>query len=163
MRRLPERLRARVREVLGAGERPGRLAAAWALGVGIGLSPLLGLHTVLALIAALLLRLNKVDVLLGTLVINPWTLPLYVPAAVYLGTLVTGIHVKLAAMPDLGRLAHISMWKGQAALLKPWLVTWGTGASLIALVVGTLTYFALRRLIEHHRLRHEARGLRREA
>jgi uncharacterized protein (DUF2062 family) len=105
----------------------------------------------------LLLRLNKLDVLLGTLVINPWTLPIYVPVAVYLGTLLTGIHVKLTGVPDLAHLTDLSMWQGRAHLLKPWLLTWGAGASVFALVVGGLTYIVLRGLIEELRRRHEAR------
>ena len=77
MRAIFERLRARFDNVVGVHEQPERLAAAWAVGLTIGFSPLMGLHTVLALLLALVFRLNKVDVFLGTLVVNPWTLPVY--------------------------------------------------------------------------------------
>ena len=77
----------------GAGGFGVPVAVAAPLMIGIGLSPLMGLHTVLALVLALLFRLNKVDVLLGTLIINPWTLTLFFPAAVYLGKRITGVHM----------------------------------------------------------------------
>ena len=68
---LVHRIRERLAAALGANQPASRVAAAWAVGVGIGLSPALGLHTALALAVALAFRLNKVDVLLGTLIVNP--------------------------------------------------------------------------------------------
>ncbi len=154
MRRIPERLRARLRHIVGADEEPARLAAAWAVGIAISFSPFLGLHLVIALVLAWLFRLNKVDVVLGTLFINPWTLTLYFPLAVMTGRLVTGVRVPAIVLPHPAELLDADVWRRQAAWLKPLLVSWTVGGTLIALCVGAITYFALRRLIERHRERH---------
>src|SRR4029450_13481509 len=54
---------------------PERTAAAFALGVFFGFSPLLGLHTVLGLVFAFALNLNPVAVLIGISPTPPWTPP----------------------------------------------------------------------------------------
>jgi len=54
---------------------PYKLALAVSLGIFWGVSPFWGLHTVLALATAFILRLNKPAILLGTLVANPLFAP----------------------------------------------------------------------------------------
>ncbi|MFH1177436.1 MAG: DUF2062 domain-containing protein [Acidobacteriota bacterium] len=141
----------RLRRLLGADETPERLAAAWALGVALGLSPFLGFHTGAALALAYLLRLNKLDMLLGTLIANPWTLPVYFPAATLLGRWITGVSVPRIEIPALGSLFDLEVWRQQSVWLKPLLVAWGVGASVAALAGGTLTFVILRAFIAHHR------------
>jgi uncharacterized protein len=59
-------------------ESPHRLSLAFALGIFIGMSPLLGLHTVLGVLTAYAFRLNKLATLVGVYVTNPWTIvPIY--------------------------------------------------------------------------------------
>src|SRR5439155_1124216 len=73
-----DRLRSWLRFALHTDDTPPRAALAFALGVFIAWTPLLGLHTVLALGLAFALGLNRVAVLAGTFVNNPWTLvPIY--------------------------------------------------------------------------------------
>src|SRR5271167_2106233 len=71
----PERFKHRFAQMLGSDSPPEVVAASFAIGVAISFTPLLGLHWIIALLLAVILRLNKVDVLLGTLVVNPLTLP----------------------------------------------------------------------------------------
>jgi uncharacterized protein len=148
-----EKLRARFDEVVGVHERPERLAAAWALGLALGLSPLMGLHTVLALLLAFALRLNKVDVLLGTLVINPWTLPLYFPVAVFVGKRLTGVHVPRFVLPHPEEVLHAAVWRQHAPWLRSVLLAWGVGATLFAVLAGAATFVVLRQAIVIHRRR----------
>ena len=54
--------RAWLEQLLHTHDTPQRTASAYALGVFFGFSPLLGLHTVLGLIFAFALRLNRVAV-----------------------------------------------------------------------------------------------------
>ena len=145
--------RERLRAVLGAGETPERVAGAWALGVGIGLSPLLGLHTVVALLLAVLLRLNKVDVLLGTMISNPWVLAAYFPACVVLGQWLLGIEVPRVAMPELHQLLSPSAWREQGAWLRPLMAAWWAGAGTVAVVGTGATYVAVRAAVIRHRRR----------
>ena len=158
MQPLLEHLRARLRGVVGASEPPARLAAAWALGIGIGMSPFLGLHTAIALVLAFAFRLNKVDVFVGTLVANPWTLSVYFPAAVYVGQRLTGVPMPALALPAPEMLARPAFWRSHAPWLRSLLVAWGAGALVCALVGAALTYFVLDRVIERHRRRRKTVG-----
>ncbi len=153
MRAFARAARARLSRLVGADESAARLAAAWAVGVTISLSPLIGLQTSLALVAALAFRLNKIDVLLGTLLINPWTLPPYFAATVTLGAWLTGAGVADLSLPEPDLLLSPSAWKEHASWLQPLLLAWFTGAGLTAPVGGVLTYLALRWAIETRRQR----------
>ena len=137
--------------MVGVGENPTKLAAGWATGVAISLSPLVGLQTILALASALVFRLKKVDVVLASMVINPWTFPLYFPFAVLIGHGLTGIKLEYPSVPDPARAFHVAMWRGQMIWLRPMLLSWLVGATLCAVVVGLALFFLLRKLIEHHR------------
>lgn len=137
---------------LGRHQPPHILAASWACGVAISLSPLLGLHTVLALAVAFVFRLNKVDVLLGTVLINPWTLAPYSLVAVSVGRLITGKHVPLAThLPHLADLLDGSFWRAQKATLAPLLLNWTVGATACALLGGVTVYLTVRFLILRRR------------
>jgi len=84
------RLRIVLRRVLHTSDSPRRTAAAFALGIFLGCSPLLGVHTVLALGLAFALKLNRLAVLSGTFVLNPLTVvPIY-GAGTTLGFLLLG-------------------------------------------------------------------------
>jgi uncharacterized protein (DUF2062 family) len=69
------RWRILVADWLGREEPPERIAAAIALGVGVGFSPFIGVHFLLALALAYLFRLNRLDAIIGQFAGNPWTLP----------------------------------------------------------------------------------------
>src|ERR1700681_1362075 len=69
---------------------PERTAAAFALGVFFGFSPFLGLHTILAIVFAFLLNLNRVSVLIGVYSNLPWFLAPYYVIATTAGAAITG-------------------------------------------------------------------------
>src|ERR1044072_6189876 len=62
------------RNLLNLDDPPERIALAFAVGAFIGFSPLLGLHTILAAIVAVIWRLNKLAVFTGAYIQNPWTM-----------------------------------------------------------------------------------------
>jgi uncharacterized protein (DUF2062 family) len=72
-------------QLLHTHDTPQRTAAAYALGVFFGFSPFLGLHTVLGLVFAFALNLNRVAVLLGVYSNLPWILPAYYTLTTVLG------------------------------------------------------------------------------
>ena len=86
--------RALVRRWLGAllhiDDTPERTAAAFAFGVFFGFSPFLGLHTLLGIVFAFLLNLNRVAVLLGVYSNLPWFLGPYYALVTVLGARITG-------------------------------------------------------------------------
>jgi uncharacterized protein len=149
-----ERLRAHFRHAVGADEPAWRVAAAWAVGVTIALSPLIGLHTAIGLLLALILRLNKPDVLLGTAVINPWTMPVYYPLATVVGAWITGIRISASAMPEPFELLDVNFWRSDRELMRTLLITWGAGAAVLCVVGGLASFFLMRRLVVIHRQRH---------
>lgn len=154
MRHCGEHFRRRLTAVVGANEPASRLAAAWALGLAIAFSPFLGLQTVLALLVSVVFRLNKVDTLLATLVINPWTLAVYFPAATILGQALTGIPVPRLEV-DPAALLSLETLRSQATWLRPLLLCWLVGAGVVAALVGIGSYLVIRRAIAAHR-RHAA-------
>ena len=84
------RLRQAVNVLLRAEDPPHRTALAFAIGVWIAFCPVLGIHTALALLVAFAFRLNRVAILLGAYINNPWTLvPLFM-AGTFLGCLLLG-------------------------------------------------------------------------
>src|SRR6188472_1421906 len=80
---------------------PERTAAAYALGVFFGFSPFLGLHTILGLICAFALNLNRVAVLLGIYSNLPWILPAYYTLATMLGAAILRIQVPPGLLKNL--------------------------------------------------------------
>jgi uncharacterized protein (DUF2062 family) len=148
------RARARLLAAVGVDQPASRVAAAWALGIGIGLCPLIGLHTVIAIALAFAFRLSKLDVVLGTLIANPWTLSVYFPGAVFLGERVTGVRIPHIKMPTPETLFHPSLWRGNAQWIRTVLLAWGVGATICAVLGGLSTYLVLKWGIERHRRRH---------
>jgi uncharacterized protein len=79
-----------MRRMLALDDTPERIALGFAIGVFWAFSPLVGLHTLLGLGIASLFGLNRVAVLVGLFINNPWTLvPIYT-VATYLGGLLIG-------------------------------------------------------------------------
>jgi uncharacterized protein (DUF2062 family) len=85
--------RTRLEHLLHTHDTPQRTAAAFALGVFFGFSPLLGLHTLLGLAFAFALNLNRVAVLFGVYSNLPWILPAYYTAATLAGAAILGAEV----------------------------------------------------------------------
>ena len=77
--------------LLHVEDSPSRVALAFALGVFIAFSPLLGIHTGLAIAIALAFRLNKVAILVGAWTNNPWTIAPMYTAGTLLGCFVLGV------------------------------------------------------------------------
>lgn len=131
--------------LLHVDDTPERTAAAFALGVLFGFSPLLGLHTVLGLTVAFLLNLNRVAVLLGVYANLPWAMAPYYATATWLGARLTGarvpagVHERLRALFDLS-LFQIDFWRRLAALLQSFLVPYLVGSTLGAILLAALAY-----------------------
>lgn len=84
---MQERVKKFLCRLLTLDDTPERIALAFALGVFLAFSPLIGLHSFLGLAFAFLFGLNRFALFLGVFVNNPWTLvPIYT-ASSYLGRL----------------------------------------------------------------------------
>src|SRR5262245_19673378 len=129
-----------LRRLLALDDTPERIALAFAVGVFLAFSPLVGLHTVLGLAVAFLFGLNRVAVLIGLFVNNPWTLvPIYI-AGGYIGGLIIDYPAQ-AAIPDFGWSA---LWKTQfwVELGTQWrlLIPVALGSFILSVFFAILSY-----------------------
>ena len=95
------RVRRWLEQLLHTHDTPQRTAAAYALGVFFGFSPLLGLHTILGLVFAFALNLNRVAVLLGIYSNLPWILPAYYTLATVAGAAILRVQVQPRLLKEL--------------------------------------------------------------
>lgn len=132
--------RRTIRFLVQAEGSPEQLARAFAIGVLIGFSPLLGLHTILGLAVALLWRLNKIAVLAGVYVNNPWVIVPFYSLSTWLGVQLTGLPPGVG-LPDLEAtwVLDSGFWHWVASqwrLLIPAVV----GSTILSLLLGLLSY-----------------------
>jgi uncharacterized protein (DUF2062 family) len=124
---------------------PERTAAAFALGVFFGFSPFLGLHTLLGIIAAFLLNMNRVAVLMGVYSNLPWFLAPYYAIATMVGSELTGTRPPHDFRLQLGRLFELSLlhedfWRRLMIVMKPLLWPYTVGSILCAMVLAAAAY-----------------------
>ena len=131
------------------GEKPERTAFAYSLGVFVGFSPLMGLHTALGLLLALVFRLNKTAVLVGVYTNNPWWVVPFYGFATWLGMKVLGSHESISP-PDVGlfELFTAEFWQwlaSQWSLLIPAIVGSTILCTLFACLAYPVALYAIRR------------------
>jgi hypothetical protein len=139
--------RAWLEQLLHTHDTPQRTAAAYALGVFFGFSPLLGLHTVLGLIFAFALNLNRVAVLLGVYSNLPWILVPYYTLMTWLGATILRTELPPGVLDRLREGLENRSWtefRSAAVALKPvlWAFTLGSviGAVLLALIAYRVSF-----------------------
>ena len=157
--------KALVRRWLGAllhiDDTPERTAAAFALGVFFGFSPLIGLHTLLGLALAFLLNFNRVAVLLGVYANLPWIVaPYYAFTTVFIGARLTGHNIPPNFRDQVDLLFEQSLftggfWHHLVVLFRPWLAPYTVGSLIGSLVLSALAYaLALAFVTSRRRLSH---------
>ena len=136
-------LKEKIRSVLGARETPHRIALAFSVGVFIAFSPLLGLHTVLAVFLAWGFRLNKIALFLGAFLNNPWTFAPITLGSVWVGANICCDNVKpvrvLWESPTFQEL--------KTHLAYPFIL----GSVLISLITSVLAYLVMYSVILQYR------------
>ncbi len=131
--------------LLHIDDTPERTAAAFAVGVFFGFSPLLGLHTLLGIIAAFVLNLNRVAVLLGVYSNLPWFLAPYYAIATMAGAELTGHHLPPNFRAQVGQLFALSLWHGAfwhrlVVVMRPLIWPYTVGSTLSALILAAAAY-----------------------
>jgi uncharacterized protein (DUF2062 family) len=141
--------RALVRRWLDAllhiDDTPERTAAAFALGVFFGFSPMLGLHTVLGIVMAFLLNLNRVAVLLGIYSNLPWFLAPYYALATTAGAVITGHRIPPGFRRRIATLFEMPLyqrgfWRELVIIFRPLLLPYAVGSLLGAIALAMLAY-----------------------
>lgn len=124
---------------------PERTAAAFAIGVFLGFSPVLGFHTLLGILVAFLFNLNRVAVLLGVYMNLPWFLAPYYAIATMAGAEITGDRLPLDLRAQLGALFeeslfHGEFWRQLVVFLRPLVLPFTVGSTLCAVVLAMAAY-----------------------
>ena len=152
---LPARARRWLDQLLHTHDTPERTAAAYALGVLFGFSPLLGLHTVLGLVFAFALNLNRVAVLLGIYSNLPWILPAYYSLATVLGAAILRVPIQPRLLRDLTAALTDWSWtdfRRTAHALMPLAKAYALGSTIGAVVLAFIAYrVALAMVVAHRR------------
>ena len=143
--------------MLGRDSPPEIVAASFAIGVAISFTPLFGLHWIIALALAVVLRLNKVDILLGTLVVNPLTLPAVGAVALPIGRFLLHARREPIAHLPCHEMFRRSFWTAAGPTMRAVGAQIAVGMFALSLVAGALTYVVLLRLIKRHRAKIAAR------
>lgn len=145
------RFRTQFLEMLGRHQEPEKVAASFALGVAIAFTPLIGFHFVIALVLALILKLNKIDVVLGTLVVNPLTLGPVSAAALPIGRLVVRARHEAAVHMPWGDFLRPAAWAQAGPAMRAIGLQWGIGMFTLSIVFGAATYLVLVRVLRRRR------------
>lgn len=144
-------LRRLLRALMGVDEKPERTALAYSIGVFVGFSPLLGLHTILGIVLAFLFRLNRIAVLLGVYSNAPWWMVPFYGFAAWLGYQLLGVP-EGSTLPafEWGNLIQVSFWQGLASdwrLLIPAFL----GSFLLSMLLAVIAYPVSLRLLRRYR------------
>ena len=140
------RLKVGLKQILTVKEPPRRIAAAFAMGIFIGMSPFLGIHTVLGLALAWQLKLNKFVTLIGVYVTNPWTIvPIY-SFGTWVGAKVMGLHNIIPAI-DWSHITFLGIIENFKPLLLPFLI----GSLLVGSIASVVAYMTIYGLVRKNR------------
>jgi uncharacterized protein (DUF2062 family) len=150
-----------VLDLLGREESPERVAAAIAMGIGVGFSPFIGFHIWIALGLAFLLRLNKIDAALGQFAGNPWTLPAVYAFGYRLGRWILDYDRRSVPRLAWDRLLHSDFWKAfKGPAFAPRLLSFLVGTTVIAILIGVASYVIFLGILRIYHRRHPRVALR---
>ena len=142
---------------------PQRTALAVAVGVFIGFSPFLGLHTIMAIAVAFLFNLNRVAVLVGAYSNMPWFLAAWYALATAAGAWLLGTQLpagfgdRLAQLFGLS-LFHATFWRTVAEDMRPLFWPYFVGSMIGSTLLSVIAYWLTFGFIEaRHRHAQEAR------
>mgnify|MGYP006267331081 CR=1 FL=1 len=145
-------------KLLHVHDTPERTAAAFALGVTLGFSPFIGLHTVIGIVLAFAFNLNRVAVLVGMYLHLPWFMPAFYTAATAFGALLTGSRMPSDFVTQLKDALDVQGFmprlQGIGRILRPLLPAYLIGSSILAAILGGISYYASLAFIRARRRHH---------
>jgi uncharacterized protein (DUF2062 family) len=150
--------------LLHVHDTPERTAAAFAMGVFMGFSPFLGLHTIMAIVLAFVFGLNRVATLLGVYSNLPWIIGGYYAFTTWIGALITRVKLPADFEVRLFDLFDHSVrsryfWDQLGDLLRPLLVPFVVGSllgcSVLAMAAYPLALAFVRNRRKHPLLKHK--------
>jgi uncharacterized protein len=139
-----------------SSDSPRRTAAAFALGVFLSFSPFFGLQVAIGLGTALLLRLNRIAVMIGLCTNLPWVMVPWYALTTALGAVVLGVPVAADVSQRIRQLLDLPIyrtvfWQRAADLVWPFLGSFVLGSTAGALLVGAIAYVLTHRAVSRMR------------
>ena len=127
------------------------ISLSFAIGVFIGFSPFLGLHTLMALTLCVLTRLNKPALMIGAFLNLPWILVPYYTFATWLGTVILDMPGR--SFPAQLGLTDIISREFLEWLFSQWvlLIPAFTGSLLLSAILALLAYKAAAVFLNRYR------------
>lgn len=154
-----EMVRRWLEVLIHANDTPERTAGAFALGVFLGFSPFLGLHTLAAIVLAFIFSLNRVAVLLGVYSNLPWIMAPYYAFTTMIGAAILRTTPRPDLQERLGDMFQLSIrsgafWNEVGHLLRPLLWSYTIGSLIGASLLAAFSYrvaleFVIRRRRHH--------------
>lgn len=145
-----QRIEQWAESLLHIHDTPERSALAFAIGVTIGFSPFVGLHTMMGLIVAFVFNLNRVAVLGGIWTNLPWIFGPYYAGTTAVGAWLSGASLPPDLLPRIEQIRHaihVDDWHtwlspvlALGALLRPLLLPFTLGSSLGCIILGLVAY-----------------------
>src|SRR5215475_13477520 len=132
---------------------PSSIALGFACGVGVVFTPLVGLHLIVALVLAWIVRASPLAAAIGTLASNPWTIPPILIGTYKLGARMMGEHSHHHLPHD---VTLVYMLHHPMQLLLPM----SLGSLPLGLAAGLVTYFPARYLVKGYQHRRHQRRRR---
>ncbi len=119
-----------------------------AIGVVIGVLPTFGIGIPLTILFAIIFRANRVSAVIGSMVMNPWTAPIFWGASYFIGGLFLG-QKGAETMKTIVNLKSSGNWS--SVLGKDILIPYMLGNLAVAAVFGIASYFISCRVVIAYR------------
>ena len=149
-----------VKKLLHIEDTPERTALAYSIGIFLGFSPFVGLHTLMGLAIAFLFGLNRVAILLGIWTNTPWWIVPFYMIATWVGMWVTGFRIGWGALREIFQLGmdrgfmSSNFWgcvTSQGGLLLSFLI----GSLILCILLSVVSYPLSLKWIKFCRLKRE--------
>ena len=138
-----EAIKTKFHQILSIDEPPHGISLAFAVGIFIAFSPIIGLHTISAVAAAWLFKLNLAVIIAGTLVNNPWTIVFVYGSSICFGSFVLQ-DTTSCLLKGVGKDELLSYLK---AVPMPFL----TGTIILGIIAALISYFVLYQVLVSYR------------
>jgi uncharacterized protein (DUF2062 family) len=140
------RLRRLAQLVLQVEDSPTRVAAAFSLGLFIAFFPVLGTHTAIALAMAFAFRLNRVAILAGAWMNNPWTIAPMLTAGTLVGCALLDVSPRTLGAVDWG-LSGRAFFDSFLSGFRPFLWPFVVGNLALGTAAGAVSFFVVRAIL----------------
>ena len=147
-----------IKRLLHIEDTPERTALAYSVGIFLGFSPFVGLHTLVGLAIAFLFGLNRVAILLGVWTNTPWWIVPFYMMATWVGMEVTGFRIEWATLKEIFQLGmdrgfmSSNFWgsvTSQWGLLLSFLI----GSFILSILLSVVSYPLSLKWIKFYRLK----------